>query len=227
MARLITSTPKSPPENLSSLKPLIEPVTGTWYRVTRRLHSKDVHFFSMSEANRFSSSTAKFGVSYYGATPEAAFSESVRSSARIDSDKLNGPILEDLDLHEVTISVNDTEASENGAIALYSTGCERIRAKLEYFCVSTRDGYIISQEWGRALMHLTVPHCGLLYQANNAGDLCFGLYGQQGGKGAQARLAKGLELKKVRSFPLLESYAFLQWVRDCSYSIAYRATDVG
>lgn len=208
----------SPPKNLNELNPLFEEVTGTWYRVTRRDYSRDVHYFSESPSNRFSSPSADFGVSYYGSTPETTFAECVRGGALIDPNTLNGPVLEILDLHEVTIKASALPG--NRAIALRSTGCARIRARAECFCLSHPEGYRVSQEWARALMKHPAEHSGLLYQANYAADLCLGLYGKKSGIGAKARKAKGLELRKVRSLRLLESNAFLQWVEDCHYVVA-------
>lgn len=211
----------APPSNLAALKPLLERVEGTWYRVTQRRFCREVHYFSDRTSNRFSSPSAAYGVSYYGATPEAAFAESVRDSALIDHNTLNGPVLEGLDLHEIKIIEKVPEATDNLAITLAGQGAAQIRFRGELANFSKPDGYRISQEWARALMEHPVEHCGLVYLGNYAQAACLGLYGKKGGKGARVRKAKGLELKKGRCIPLMNSHAFRLWVEDCSYSIDF------
>ena len=105
--------PPLPPSNLNELAPRTSGVSGDWYRITNRVHSSTVHYFSGFTSNRFSSPTAAHGVSYYGVSPEAAFSEYIRGDLIFKDKFFNQVSLEALDLHRIRIAISDVDAPDN------------------------------------------------------------------------------------------------------------------
>ena len=72
--------PPNPPKNIHSKRPALASVDGEWYMVTRKEFRKAPVFFGIGKSTRFSSPSAKYGVTYLARTKEAAFAETIRDT---------------------------------------------------------------------------------------------------------------------------------------------------
>lgn len=213
------SSPALPPVDLDKLTPSREAIAGTWYRVAHRKFRKTIHFFSDSIGNRFSSPSAKYGVSYYGITPESAFAETIRGGMVYSGRLLKELELEPLDIH--TVEMTEIEEDPlNSAFSVIGSGARRIGAQAECFNLGTKEGYSCSQAWASALMIHPDSAGGIVYYGNQSVERCLGLFGEKQSKGVSGRLSQELNLEITATSKLLDSEDFLDWMNDCGYKLS-------
>ncbi len=205
--------PPGPPTNIHSRQPARAPVDGTWYMVARKAYNDNPVYFGTGKGARFSSPSAKYGVTYLARTKEAAFAETIRGS-RLHYDASGNlctyeSIVEELELHTFKL-----KKSAARAIDLTGAGCAKIGARVECFTLGTAQGYKISQQWARKLMTHPVEAVGLLYIGNRAADRCLALFGNQKGTGFGCSVGPVIASSAGNSVvPLLKNRSFNAWLK--------------
>jgi hypothetical protein len=206
--------PPSPPKNIHSKRPALASVDGEWYMVTRKEFRKAPVFYGTGKSTRFSSPSAKYGVTYLARTKEAAFAETIRDTKlhydECDNLCIYASEIEQLELHSFNFKKGNAQA-----IDLTGQGCARISARLECFTLGTAQGYRISQQWARELMLHPVGAAGLLYYGNRSAGICLALFGEKRGTGFERSIGQIEEITSQRKFmPLRKNKTFLRWLKE-------------
>lgn len=205
--------PPRPPADLHSKKPRLAPLDGVWYMVARKEHHAAPVFFGSGKGTRFSSPSAKYGVTYLARTKEAAFAEKIRDQKlHLDQDDklcIYESEIEQLELHTFKLKKGPARA-----IDLTGQGCAMLTARVECFTMGTANGYRISQAWARELMTHPLNAAGLIYIGNRSADLCLGLFGKKGLTGFEDAVASLDEIKSFRKHaPLAKDPSFIKWLK--------------
>ena len=122
-------------------------------------------FFLRRGIDRFDSSTAAWGVCYFGPTLETAF-------LAVFADAIRTKEIDYSDLHD-TLAWKVSVPSDPNLMRLEGTTLPKSKATVQSFVSQ----YIISQAWGRAFISHPADLDGVIYQGRKRDGDCLALFG--------------------------------------------------
>ncbi|MDQ8207349.1 RES family NAD+ phosphorylase [Coraliomargarita sp. SDUM461003] len=182
--------------------------------VARKEYSDAPVFYGSGKSTRFSSPSAKYGVTYLARTKEAAFAETIRDS-KLHYDANDNLCIYESELEQLELHSFKLKKGKARVIDLTGPGCDKIGARVECFTQGTAQGYRISQQWARELMTHPVAAAGLLYLGNRSADTCVALFGEIGKTGFENSIGNVEEMTIQRkTTPLGADGSFIRWLKE-------------